>query len=356
MPLKPTPLSSTGPSASVERHRTALDQALRQALGTSQPALRRQALDQAARHLIHPRLILESPLLTDSHPWRHEALAVSDAFEAVTNGMEDPSVFEALEGLDPGSPFQPWKHLVLALHFYYAGLDEAVAAHLVRIPGHSPVAALARVVSSLIQGRAPLPGALAALANEVAKPDPEVQQWIQDVAEGLETDDEPLFYGALADWLETVAPVRPDRAQAAVVWAWNQLEWRDFDEATLLDLAESLWGRPESYRLAALGTVSWDAEGAALLWLRFLLSGVRDGTLDQPSAHEVRSLLDRFQRAAHAGDPPGEEWTKTWSALTLAWNTEAQLRGWGDLRLDVEAAPATPSPRPSVDGQLDLFA
>jgi len=102
-------------------HRDALDQALRQALGTSQPALRRQALRQAAAHLLHPRYLLESPLLTDHHPWRREALAVADAFEAVSNGMEEPGVLAALDDLGDDSPFLPWREFILALHFVLRG-------------------------------------------------------------------------------------------------------------------------------------------------------------------------------------------------------------------------------------------
>lgn len=353
--MKPNIPSLSGVSPVVEHHKAALDRALRQALGTAQAALRRQALDDAALHLIHPQLVLDSPLLTDSHPWRREALIVADAFESVTNGMEEPLVLEALDDLEEGSPFQPWRHLVLAIHFFYEGLDEAVEAHLARIPRNSPVAGLARTLDALVHlSVAGLPGALGRLADEVSRPDPVVQQCIQDVTEGLEADDEDLFFAALADWLDAVVDVRPDRARAAVVWAWTQLEWRDFDEATLITLGTNLWGRAEACRLAALGTVAWDPEGAALLWFRYLISGVRDGDLDETSAREVRGLLDRFQAAA--GAAPDPEWTAAWEALAQGWNGDARERNWPDLAVGAPVARTAPAPRPSVDGQLDLFS
>lgn len=351
--MKPNTLSPTA-AAAVESHREALDRALRQALSTSQPALRRQALDEAARHLIHPRLILESPLLTDSHPWRREALTVSDAFEAVTNGMEQPGVLEALDDLDDDSPFLPWKHLILALHFFYEGLDEAVTAHLARIPSGLPAALLGRALGALASETPQnLPGPLARLAEAVSHPDPLVQQWVQDVAEGLEADDEDLFYAALSDWLEAVADGVPDRAKAAVIWAWTQLEWRDFDEAALLDLGSNLWGRAESYRLAALGTHRWDPEGAALLWFRFLVSGCRDGETEE-TCREARGLLDLFHDAALESGPPAE-WEEAWGGLARAWNSEAQGRGWTDLLVGAAAA-VRQAPPPAEDGQLDLFS
>jgi len=354
--VKPTTLAS-GLSPALEHHRNALDQALRQALGTSQPALRRQALDRAQAHLIHPQLVLESPLLTDSHVWRREALTVADAFEAVTNGMEQPGVLDALDELEHDSPFQPWRHLILALHFYYEGLDEAVTAHLAPIPETSPVKALARALRALISAPVPGPttGPLARLCDSVAKADPLVHQCVQDVAEGLEADDEDLFYEALADWLDAVADQRPQRARSALVWAWNQLEWRDFDEATLLDLGTSYWGAAESYRLAALGTLSWDPEGASLLWFRFLLTGVREELYQPDQVREIRGLLDRFEAAASGAGSPSADWTSAWLALARAWNTEALARRWDDLLVGSHPSTA-PTPKPSVDGQLDLFA
>lgn len=344
--------------STTDHHREALDQALRIALGTSQVALRKQALTRAASHLIHPRLLLESPLLTDSHPWHQEALLVSDAFEAVTNGMEEPSLLEALGELGPDSPFQSWRHLILAIHFFYENLDEAVRAHLSQIPAESPVHSLVQTLDGLVGGQARMGAASRKLADLVARPDPWVHQWVQDVSEGLETDDEPLFWAALTDWLEHMNPTDPQRARSAVLWAWNQLEWRDFDEGVLLDLGASLWGRAESYRLAALGTLPWDPEGAALLWLRFLLTAVRDGSWDEAVLREARTLLDRFQDAAEVAGPASPEGQETWANLAQAWNDEVKVRKWADLT--VGGAVPQPVPDlpvgPTTGGQLDLFS
>jgi hypothetical protein len=322
-------------------------------LSTSQPALRRQALDDAARHLIHPKLILETSLLDDSHPWKHQALTVSDAFEAVTNGMEDRTLFEALEGWESSSPFTPWKNLILAIRDFYRGQDDDAARFAMAVPAASPAAALARVVLSLL-GR--LAGHLSrsetVLADQISRPDPMTDQWIQDVTEGLETDDEPLFWDAFAAWLDLAAPDAPEQARAAVLWAWAQLEWRDFDEQVLLDLSTVHWGRGEAYRLAALGTVSWDAEGASLLWLRFLLAASREHRLDREQLTEARELLDRFDRAA---GPLTEEAKATRSALVKAWNAETNQLNWPQGRI-VETAENPPPKTAHEGGQLDLFS
>lgn len=353
--MKPT---LSYPATNADIHQEALDRSLRLALGTTQPALRRKALEEASRHLVHPRLVLESTLLTESHPWYREALAVSDAFESVTNGMESPGVLEALDHLDDDSPFQPWKELILAIHFFYQDLDEAVQAHLAKIPAQAPVAGLARTIEGLIGSGPAQPSSppLRKLAATLAQTDSRVDQWVQDVAEGLETDDEDLFWEALGDWLEMAAPVAPHHARAAVLWAWAQLEWREFDEQCLLDIGSNLWGPAEAYRLAALGTAGWDSEGSALLWLRFLITATRDELWTNQEQREARALLDRFQAAALDEGSPSTDWSATWDSLARVWNEEVRSRGLDDLRIGLAPGSPQPSVRTNSDGQLDLFA
>jgi hypothetical protein len=284
---------------------------------------------------------------------------VSDAFEAVTNGMEEPGVLEALEDLADGSPFLPWKHFILALHFFYEGLDEGVRAHLSQVPVTSPLRPLVGALEAMVEGR-PVPGGssgLRALVQSVAQPDPRVVPLVQDISEGLEGDDEALFWGAFADWLEAVAPEAPDRAQAAVLWAWGQLEWRDFDEQVLLDLGTSLWGRAESCRLAALGTLSWDAEGATLLWFRFLVTAVREGDFGLPELTQGREILDQFRAVAQEEGCWTNEGEETWANLALAWNSEVNLRNGSFLSVGPKIPEQEPHPTTlAPDGQLDLFA
>ena len=136
------------------------------------------------RDSLHPNQLIESPLLAANHPWRLEALAVSDAFESVTNGMEEPGVLEQLQNLEEASLLQPWRHLILAMHFYYENLDEAVVQHLQKIPQNCPISALGRMIQSLLQppSKGNLTPTLGKLAEQVAQPDPLMLQWVQAVS------------------------------------------------------------------------------------------------------------------------------------------------------------------------------
>lgn len=344
--MKPQPTSTP-----LDSHRHGFERALRQALSTSQPALRQQALADAARHLVHPKLVLESTLLAETHPWKIQALSVADAFEAVTNGMDDFTLFDALEDWEPGSPFAPWKPLILAVRAFYRGEDDVAARQASLVPAGSPASALAKVVLALLGRSGTLSSAGTKLADQIARPDPLTEQWIQDVTEGLETDDENLFWDAFAAWLDLAAPEAPEQSRSAVLWAWAQLEWRDFDEQVLLDLSAVHWGRSEAYRLAALGTVAWDPEGASLLWLRFLLAVSRDHLLTREQLAEARALLDRFERAA---GELSDEARQTRSSLVRVWNAETAALNWPQGRIE-ESRPA-PVPIARHAEQLELFA
>jgi len=194
------------------------------------------------------------------------------------------------------------------------------------------------------------------LAEAAARPDPSLVQAVKDVAEGLEGDHEDLFWEAFAEWLDRLAPGAPDTGKAAVLWAWKQLEWRDFDEAVLVDLSAAHWGRPEAFRLAALGTAAWDPEGAVLLWHRFLLGALREESLGADDLARARALADRFLASAlEEAEGLGPEGRTTLEALQNLWNQEASARGQGHLRFGALPG-AVGLPRPDDAPPLPLTA
>lgn len=323
-------------------------------MASSEPALKQAALAEVSRHLLRPQLLLDSPLLDGRHPWRRDALIVSDAFEAVTNGMEDGALLEALALVGADSPLAPWCPLIRALQAFYDHRDEDLVDWLDQVPAGGPAADLAQALLNLSGAPAAArTSRYQALADEVTPGDPAPRLWAQDVSEALDSGDENLFWQAFGAWLDAAAAASPERARAAVRWVWTQLEWRDFDEEELLVRSAGLWGRAEAYRLAALGSWRWDRDGAALLWLRFLIEGVREGRLDQGRATEGLTWLDRFD----ALPAPDDERRPLRVHLVRSWNDEVRLRGWSGLALNPPTATTEPAPaRAAATGQLELFA
>lgn len=56
------------------------------------------------REINDPGVLDRSSILSDSSPLKKEAQIIIDAFEAVTNGMENPGAMEDLDSIDSRSP------------------------------------------------------------------------------------------------------------------------------------------------------------------------------------------------------------------------------------------------------------
>lgn len=387
--MKSPVFSPNGPSFS--SHDDALEQALKLYLATVQPYLRHQALETLSRHLVHPRQILRTSLLTESHPLKKEALLISDAFEAVTNGMHQNGVMEALDTLAPDSLFLPWKHLILALYFFYEDLEEGCLAHLSQIPDHSPLARFKGLFHALFR---PLAGfaqyrnhnAVMRLVETLFQSDPFLTEAIQQMGDALDTQMEDQYFLALEDAVQI--DFREDGARSLVLWAWNQMAWQNFDEYRLIELSEKLFGQAEAYRLAALGSFGYDPEGALLFWGRFLLESSREDSFELVEAHEAWKLFFEFIAAVadfQEDQGPVDGWDKDWQSFAQVWQREVtdnlnpswvlpatwagvknlaqqKLFGIPEVQRKPEvppSAPKTPESRPGrskTDGQLDLFA
>lgn len=64
-----------------------------------------------------------------------------DAFDAATNGMENPEAYSRLAAVEEEA-FAPWKALVAAILAFYAEDPRTLDSHLARIPENSPPAVL----------------------------------------------------------------------------------------------------------------------------------------------------------------------------------------------------------------------
>ena len=345
----------------LQQRQAALEASLQQYLSTTQPLLREQALKEVQAQLVRPSLLLAAPQLTSTHPLRREALILSDAFEAVTNGMETFEVMDALQEVGEGSLFLPWKHLVLALHFFYEGLDEAALRHLGQMDDRPPLYALRKALEAVLKGTLQNPTGHS-LYQQIHVPDPELVSLTQQLTDTLEGEQEQLFWSVLGDFLEAACQSDELLAKRVALWTWNQLEWQSFDEASVLELTTQLWGRAEAFRLAALGSVSWDSEGAALLWARFVIHGLREGSLETDSLRAAYQLAGEFLEVAREqqGGSTTSEWEDTWALLARSLACELALRGYELPPLPYQAS-RLPSlmavPIPSDrGGQLDLFA
>jgi hypothetical protein len=357
--VKPT----SDPTAPTDQQ-SKVDQALKRLLNAPNPYLRTQATHELGKVLTRPQQLLSCSHLQESHPIYRQALAVADAWEAVCNGMPTAELFEALDEVPPSSPLRPWREAALAIHFFYAGLDEAATYHAQLIPNDWPLAVIVKTVKSA-NPRAQ--GSLGQLLQQVLKPDTLLLENLQALLDAQETGLEEVF---LNTW-EELSQRWPDSEQEGLkslnIWLWSQMAWQDFEERRFLSFCTKVWGEPEALRLAALGCLGWDPEAALLYWGRFLLTARREKKLSSKQMTVATEILWDFVHAvADFQSEHGifDDWENDWANLAHVWNEEtpeAQLRwptSWGQMRLHQAGEPVpsrTKVARTTNTGQLELF-
>ena len=318
------------PRASLDHLASAREQLeilLRRVVKAPNPYLHSQALLEISRILLHPRDLIAAGILTDHDPLLVQAINLSDAWEAVTNGMPEASLMEELDRVPPDSPLRPWREAILAIYFYYEDLEEASRHHLSLIPEDTPLVRLKVALESLWSGQESQ--SFGNLTQKVLKIDSRAYEAWQMLMDAWDTGVEEAFFSAwerLADFLENSEPL-----QALTIWFWGELAWQDFDERTYLEITMRHFGEPLAYRLAAVGSFAWDPEGALLWWGQFLITAEREKMLtSQATATALEIFHEWIEAVADFQQEQGriEGWEKDWRFLAQAWNSETKNTPW----------------------------
>lgn len=351
------------------------DYFLKQYLGTNLPRQKAEALDKLSSLLTHPNLIIQSQFLTDDHLLKQDALVIFDAFEAVTNGMYNPSVLEALDLIQPGNLFYGWKEAILSILFFYKDLPEACRQHAHRIPEHSAPARLKKLLLSLSNSIITNLGRNEyQFFQEIYEADPKLSPAVEQILDSLDTGMEDLHFMALEQILNGLPQGYDNLGKALALWSLRQLSMQNFDANSLNEILFQKYGKAEACRLIALGLLGFETETAVLFWQQFLIYSLREGTLDANQFAEGLALLKDFASALHelqtAEQVTDPDFTASFQALmhqiqaaaasvlsfeTVLPATFEELVTPG--RSAVPAAAPAPSRHPKEKGQqLDLFA
>ena len=101
-------------------------------------------------------------------PCQDPAWSLVDAFDAVTNGMENPESFARLDMIT-GEELQPWKHLVYAIQALYADDAPRCEAALAAMADDSPPAVLKPLFRAWMHRPDNSPGSRETLFAELAE-------------------------------------------------------------------------------------------------------------------------------------------------------------------------------------------
>jgi hypothetical protein len=199
-------------------------------------------------------MILDSAAVADRHPLRQEALAVSDAFEAVTNGMCDSETLARLDGVGGGSPLYPWVRLIRGIRAMYDGDSAGAVDHFGAIDRMSAPFYLAETLIRVFQSRGFSSTAGKAFADGLFRDN----RVVRDAFIQLETCAESGLDLLLADTLVLLLKelMLRDTDLARDVFLWSMNKWAGYllSSETLPGRIRSLFGRTEGLELLAEAT------------------------------------------------------------------------------------------------------
>ena len=239
--------------------------------------------------------------LADNHPLKRQAFIVLDALESVTNGMENPEVYEFLASIPEDSSLTPWKLLVYALKAYYRGDYGEMAERLEAIVEASPPKALSRLLLHLA-GLRDAEKALGRVEREIAKAlrgeSSPVTEAIAQVNEALEADNEAAFSDSVAFLIKELYGSNPDTSKSLALWALELLAEREMNRLILQEHLFLIFGEAEAQRMISLSLINRNPEEALAFWVKYLLTvlaGPSQKRADIAALAEIGlGLLDRL--------------------------------------------------------------
>lgn len=245
-----------------------------------------RAFSEFRRLLTSPLQVTESHLLDDDHPLKVQAYIVLDAFESVTNGMENHQAMEELQRLDAHSVFHPWKVFILALQAFYREDDTTCRQLLQSLPTGTPLHALAQDL----------------LGESAATPKRKLRQlWSVDPAyrECLEQVESTAYPENQLYFLDTLLESRPlweGQSEAARIvfarWVMHLVLARNLCVKQTVKALIRVVGRWEAERAVALALFRDSIEAACVFLARSLID--KEG----PITFEERSLMREMYRQA----------------------------------------------------------
>lgn len=279
--------------------------------------------DLVRRSLDDPLAVERSPLLSDTHPLKREALAVTDSFEAVTNGMDNPEAYERLEAIGESSVFHPWKLLILAIRELYREDEEAMKEYLRLIPHETPAALIAPFLQHISSGEPLGPTCTEAcgkLAKAVVTDNRLLESAIEQLHETLAAGLEDLFTETAVMIVKENIRGAADLTSRFTLWCIESLVRSELSPASFISRIKGLMPQAEVYRLTAVAMIDTDPDISLLFWIRFLLSRLHDKDIPLAETEEaleiMRELHDSIAELDRMnGDEPDAEFTENLKGL-----------------------------------------
>jgi len=258
-----------------------------------------QCEDLAEKERIKKRLSAELPnplfisncdFIPNEHILKKEAWIVSDAFEAVTNGMFSSELFEQLKTIPEGSLLSPWAVLTQAVEAFYAGSFQAVETFSNSIPEGSAPYSFVSFFNSVIANET-LPEEWQRLGSSILDNKEELKSSLEQLNDASTAGMGDILLETATMIIRDISRKHPDTAQKILIWCFDQLQEIDILPDKAAHVAHALFGEVEGSRLTALSTLSYDQDRSLVYWLLTLQAYLKDNSTDKSDVKAFLSII-----------------------------------------------------------------
>lgn len=247
-----------------------------------------------------PGVMDKSSILADDSPLRKEAQIIIDAFESVTNGMENTEALIRLGTINKNSVFASWKYLTLAVKSFYDRNFESMEGFLTSIEKDAPPEKLIPVLLHLADIK-PLDSANRSLKNflNLIQKDRSIFTDTRELLkDALSNDMEDLFSETVVLLVRDVKKRNPEAAEKLALWSIIESSDRDFSQTYLMRNYKTIFGQSRGLQLFAHALAAIEPDISVLFWIQSLTARLKQGdTTRLEAAAYVKIISDQIDRA-----------------------------------------------------------
>jgi len=231
------------------------------------------------RNITSPKEIAEFDFLTPDSILKKEAIIISDAFEAMTNGMINDEIMEQLVHIGEESLFYSWKVLIEGLHAFYSRDLKKCREKISAIPGDTAPHCFKEMFQSVF-GQSESED-WTELMSSILESNTEIQDSLDLLKEASGMEDILLDTASLL--IRDLIRDDPVTCEKIMVWCLDHLQLTDVLSDKAVERVKTLFGDREGYRLAALASISFDPDRSLVYWLHSLIAYLDDINTDKNS-------------------------------------------------------------------------
>jgi len=272
--------------------------------------------DALVRKITDPGVLDRSTILSDSSRLKKESQIIIDAFEAVTNGMENPGVIEAMDEIEEDSPLISWKYVTIAIDAFYRHDFSRMISNLDMVEEISPAKRIGTVLMHL--------AGIKTLVNpnkhqvhfigKVLKEQPFFKDIVQQINSALEADAEDLFSEAVILAVRELKSKQPVEAEKLALWSIREASARDFSQTYFLKSYKQIFGNAETLKLFAIAFNSTEPDLAVLFWLQSLIARLKNADI---SLEETAAYIGIIVAGLEKTETVDEDFLGAMNSLTL---------------------------------------